>query len=215
MLRTFAIVIAGTAIFASLPLTNAWACDDDRYPCPIRSEALIQETVQAPDQLSTDQPQKKLAQPQKKAKQPASTNEKAHAKRDREAPRTAAGAKVSKPAAPEQASDAVTQKALDLFAGITGAGGTGHLGRAAAALVPAAGVGASYATGDPTYAALGAAGLGARAIGSQLRARNAKLASALLRSESTLGQNAPMRVSAPLTKSRAAAFAALLAARNE
>jgi hypothetical protein len=71
MLRTFAIVIAGTAIFASLPLTNAWACDDDRYPCPIRSEALIQETVQAPDQLPTDQPQKKLAQPQKKAKQPA------------------------------------------------------------------------------------------------------------------------------------------------
>src|SRR5262249_29720845 len=77
MLRTFAIVIAGAGIFASVPLTNAWACDDDRYPCPIRSEALIQETVQAPDQLSpdqlsTDEPQKKLAQPQKKAKQPAS-----------------------------------------------------------------------------------------------------------------------------------------------
>src|SRR5436190_4924409 len=108
MLRTFAIMIAGAGIFASLPLTSARACDDDRYPCPIRSEALIQETVQAPDQLSTDQPQKKLAQP-RKAKQPASTNEKKHAKRDREAPRTAAGAKVSKPAAPRQAPDAVTQ----------------------------------------------------------------------------------------------------------
>src|SRR5262249_14983943 len=58
MLRTFASVMAGAGIFASVPLTNAWACDDDRYPCPIRSEALIQETVQAPDQLSTDQPQK-------------------------------------------------------------------------------------------------------------------------------------------------------------
>ena len=113
MLRTFAIVIAGAGIFASLPLTNARACDDDRYPCPIRSEALIQETVQAPDQLAPDQPQKKSAQPQKKAKQPASTNEKAHAKRDREAPRTPAGAKVSKPAAPEQAPDAVSQKALE------------------------------------------------------------------------------------------------------
>jgi hypothetical protein len=113
MLRTFAIVIAGAGIFASLPLTNAWACDDDRYPCPIRSEALIQETVQEPDQLTPDQPQKKSAQPQKKAKQPASTNEKAHAKRDREAPRTPAGAKVSKPAVPEQASDAVSQKALE------------------------------------------------------------------------------------------------------
>ena len=111
MLRTFAIVIAGAGIFASVPLTNAWACDDDRYPCPIRSEALIQETVQAPDQLSTDEPQKKLAQPQKKAKQPASANEKAHAKRDREAPRTPAVAKVSKPAVPKQAPDAASQKA--------------------------------------------------------------------------------------------------------
>src|SRR5262249_6257580 len=111
MLRTFAIVIAGAGIFASVPLTNAWACDDDRYPCPIRSEALTQETVQAPDQLSTDEPQQKLVQPQKKAKQPASANEKAHAKRDREAPRTPAVAKVGKPAVPEQAPDAASQKA--------------------------------------------------------------------------------------------------------
>src|SRR5262249_15531848 len=51
------------------------------------------------------------AQPQKKAKQPASTNEKAHAKRDREAPRTPAGAKMSKPQVPEQASDSLSQKA--------------------------------------------------------------------------------------------------------
>src|SRR5262249_44243853 len=110
---TFAIVIAGAGIFASVPLTSAWACDDDRYPCPIRSEALIQETVQPPDQLSTDEPQKKLAQPQKKAKQAASTNEKVHANRDRETPRTPAGAKVSKPAVPKQAADAVPQKALE------------------------------------------------------------------------------------------------------
>jgi hypothetical protein len=112
MLRISAIVIAGAAIFASLPLTNARACDDDRYPCPIRSEALIEETVQAPDQLATDQPQKKPTQPQKKAKQPASTSEKAHAKRDREAPRTPTGARVSKPAVPKQAPDA-SQKALE------------------------------------------------------------------------------------------------------
>ena len=108
MLRTFAIVLAGAGIFASLPLTSAWACDDDRYPCPIRSEALIQETVPAPDQLVPDEPQKKVAQPQKKAKQPASTNEKAHAKRD---PRAPVGAKAVKPAASrEQAPDAVSQK---------------------------------------------------------------------------------------------------------
>ena len=106
MLRTFAIVIAGAGIFASLPLTSAWACDDDRYPCPVRSEGLVEETVQAPDQLVPDEPQKKVAQPQKKAKQPAT--EKAHAKRD---PRAPVGAKVSKPAASrEQAPDAVSQK---------------------------------------------------------------------------------------------------------
>jgi hypothetical protein len=117
MLRIFAIVIAGAAIFASLPLTNARACDDDRYPCPIRSEVLIVETDQAPDQVAPepdqvapDQQQKKSAQPQKKAKAP--TNEKAHAKRDREAPRTTASAKVSKPAVPKQAPDA-SQKALE------------------------------------------------------------------------------------------------------
>src|SRR5262249_48989967 len=106
MLRTFAFVIAGAGIFASLPLTNAWACDDDRYPCPIRTEALIKETVKEQNELASDQPQKKPAQPQRKAKQPASTNEKAHAKRDREAPRTPAGARVSKPAVPKQAPDA-------------------------------------------------------------------------------------------------------------
>jgi hypothetical protein len=111
MLRLFAIVIAGAGIFASLPLTNAWACDNDRYPCPIRSEALIQETAQAPDQPATDQPQKKPAQPQKKAKHPASITEKAPAKRDREAPRTPAGVKASKPAVPEQTPDAALQKA--------------------------------------------------------------------------------------------------------
>jgi hypothetical protein len=114
MLRTFAIVIAGAGIFASLLLTNARACDDDRYPCPIRSEALIQETVPAPDQPAPDEPQKRSAQPQKKATQLASGKEKAHAKRDREAPRTPAGAKITKPAAvPEQAPDAVSQKALE------------------------------------------------------------------------------------------------------
>lgn len=111
MLRTFAIGIAGAGLFACLPLASAWACDDDRYPCPLRSEALIEEAVQATDQLVPDEPQKKSAQPQKKAKQPVSTNDKAHAKRDREAARAAAGAKVSKPAAPPvQAPAAVSQK---------------------------------------------------------------------------------------------------------
>jgi hypothetical protein len=110
MVRIVAIVIAGAGIFATLPLTSAWACDDDRYPCPVRSEALIGETVQVPDQLVPDEPQKKPAEPQKKAKQPASSNAKVHAKRDREPPRAPAKGKGKSAAPPEQAPDAVLQK---------------------------------------------------------------------------------------------------------
>jgi hypothetical protein len=109
-LRTLAII----GVFAGLPLTDARACDDDRYPCPVRSEALTQETADAPTQpLPSAQPQKKSTQPQKKAKQPAGSNEKAHAKRERETPRPAARAKVSMPVMQEQASDSVSQKSAE------------------------------------------------------------------------------------------------------
>ena len=56
------------------------------------------------------QPQKTSAQPRKKAKQPASQNEKAHAKREQEAPRATAPAKGDKPAVQEQAADSMSQK---------------------------------------------------------------------------------------------------------
>ena len=118
-LRTFSIVITGAGVLAGLPLTDARACDDDRYPCPPRLEALTQETADAPTQETADaptqpaplaQPQKTSAQPQKKAKQPAGQNEKAHAKREQEAPRATARAKGDKPAVQEQAADSISQK---------------------------------------------------------------------------------------------------------
>ena len=56
------------------------------------------------------QAQKTSAQPQKKAKQPAGQNEKAHAKREQEAPRATAPAKGDKPAVQEQAADSISQK---------------------------------------------------------------------------------------------------------
>ena len=56
------------------------------------------------------QPQKTSAQPRKKAKQPAGQNEKAHAKREQEAPRATAPAKGDKPAVQEQAADSISQK---------------------------------------------------------------------------------------------------------
>jgi len=100
-LRTLAIVIAGAGVFAGLPLTPAQACDDDRYPCPIR----VPQEVDAPAQAAPS------AQPQKKASHAARPSEKAQAKR--EAPPAAARAKPSKPAAPEQAADPIAQKAAE------------------------------------------------------------------------------------------------------
>jgi hypothetical protein len=111
-LRTLSIVITG--VLAGLPLTDARACDDDRYPCPPRLEALTQETADAPTQPAPlAQPQKKSAQPQKKAKQPAGQNEKAHAKREREAPQSTARAKGGKPAVQKQTADSISQKPAD------------------------------------------------------------------------------------------------------
>jgi hypothetical protein len=70
---------------------------------------LTQETADVPTQPAPSaQPQKKSAQPQKKAKQPAGPNEKAHAKREREAPEATARAKASKPVVQEQTTNGVT-----------------------------------------------------------------------------------------------------------
>jgi hypothetical protein len=114
-LRTLAIIISAAGIFAGLPFTDARACDDDRYPCPPRLEASTQETSDAPTQPAPlAQSQKKSAQPQKKVKQPAGQNEKAQAKREREALRAATRAKVSKPALQEQAPDSLSQKVAEV-----------------------------------------------------------------------------------------------------
>ena len=99
-LRTLAIVMTGAGVFASLPVTGAQACDDDRYPCPIR---VPQEIADAPAQAAPVQPQRKVSHP-------ARANEKAQAKREREAPRAVARAKPSKAAAQEQAAEPTTQK---------------------------------------------------------------------------------------------------------
>jgi hypothetical protein len=120
-LRTLAIVITGAGVFAGLTLTDAQACDDDRYPCPIRSQPSTQETADAPAQPAPStqpqkrsaQPQKKSVQPQKKANQAAGPNEKAHAKREREEPRATARAKGSKPAVHHQAADSILQKTAE------------------------------------------------------------------------------------------------------
>src|SRR5262249_54018155 len=72
---------------AGLPSRYAQACDDDRYPCPVR-ELAVQETANAPA--------KPAPQPKKKVNH-TRTNEEAGAKREAAAP-----ANVSKPAMQEQ-----------------------------------------------------------------------------------------------------------------
>src|SRR5262249_59088144 len=46
-LCTLAIMIAGAGLIAGVPSRDAQACDDDRYPCPVREQA-VQETADAP-----------------------------------------------------------------------------------------------------------------------------------------------------------------------
>jgi hypothetical protein len=88
-LRTMAIVVTGAGMFAGLPLTNAQACDDDRFPCPVVSEAQ-QETAEAPAKPTPS------AKPRKKAN-PVAVDKKAQPKV------TATRPKTSKPAVQEQA----------------------------------------------------------------------------------------------------------------
>jgi hypothetical protein len=111
--RTVAIVTIGAGLFAGLPLTDAQACDDDRFPCPVVSEASPQETA-------TPAKPAPSAQPRKKANTPAPPDKKAQAKVERaapraavqvEGPRAATRTNGSKPAVQEQASAPIAQKA--------------------------------------------------------------------------------------------------------
>ena len=64
-LRSLAIVLTGAGVFAGLPLTNAQACDNDRFPCPVVSEAPPQETIAEPAPAA--QPRKKAEHPSRQA----------------------------------------------------------------------------------------------------------------------------------------------------
>jgi hypothetical protein len=97
-------------MFAGLPLTPAQACDDDRYPCPIR----VPQEVDAPAQAAPSaQPQKKASHAARPSERPSAARPSEKAQAKREAPPAAARAKPSKPAAQEQATDSIAQKAAE------------------------------------------------------------------------------------------------------
>jgi hypothetical protein len=120
-LRNLVIVATGAAAFAGLQSSNAQACDNDRFPCPVATEAA---PVESPDAGATPaptaQPRKKAdrstkpataqnaaakpalaTQPRKQADRPARGEEKAQAKVARAAPGAATGRKTDKPGVPE------------------------------------------------------------------------------------------------------------------
>ena len=100
-LCTLAVMIAGAGLIAGVPSRYAQACDDDRYPCPVR-ELAVQETANAPA--------KPAPQPKTKVNH-TPANEEASAKRE-----AAASANVSKPAMQEQAMQKAVEAGLAALA---------------------------------------------------------------------------------------------------
>ena|SRR5215475_5748216 len=91
--RNLAIVAAAAGALTGLPWSNARACDNDRFPCPIVQEAPTPDSAEAPAK----------AQSKKKSTQAAQPGEKPSAKAERDASQAAARPKPSKPSAQEQA----------------------------------------------------------------------------------------------------------------
>ena len=69
-------VIVSLGIFAGVGMNAAQACDNDRFPCPVVSEAVTQETAAAPaEPVQGAQPPKKASQSARPATKPQPTAE--------------------------------------------------------------------------------------------------------------------------------------------
>src|SRR5262245_47902509 len=90
--RNLVIVAAAAGALNGLPWSNARACDNDRFPCPIVQEAPTPDSAEATAK----------AQSKKKSTQ-AVQGEKPSAKAERDASQASARPKASKPSAQEQA----------------------------------------------------------------------------------------------------------------
>jgi hypothetical protein len=67
-LRKGAIVSLG--VFAGVGMNSAQACDNDRFPCPVVSEAVTQETAAPAEPVQVAQPPKKASQSARPATKP-------------------------------------------------------------------------------------------------------------------------------------------------
>src|SRR5215831_17044988 len=129
---------------------------------PVVAAAGATQPKSGPQPGPSAEPQKTSAQPQKKAKQPAGQNDKAHAKREQEAPRATARAKGDKPAVQEQTADSISQKPAEAAptmvpSSLNAESRNENLARTAAAAWPiipnTEGTGAGGAAADTTEAA--------------------------------------------------------------
>ena len=64
-------IVATLGMFAGVGINSAQACDNDRFPCPVVSEAVTQDTVAAPaEPVQVAQPPKKASQSARPATKP-------------------------------------------------------------------------------------------------------------------------------------------------
>ena len=101
-LCALAVVTTAAGVITGLPFNTALACDNDRFPCPIVSDA--PETTEAPAKAAPGAPRKKATNQAAPRQDERATlqDEKARPKGEREAARAPSRAKAAKP---EQAVD--------------------------------------------------------------------------------------------------------------
>ena len=84
--RALAVVTTAAGLLTGLPLSNALACDNDRFPCPIVSDA--PETTEAPSKATSTAPgRNKKAAPRQDERAAAHQDEKTRPKTERDASR--------------------------------------------------------------------------------------------------------------------------------
>ena len=96
-LCALAVVTTAAGVITGLPFNTALACDNDRFPCPIVSDA--PETTEAPAKAAPGAPRKKATNQAAPRQDERATiqDEKARPKSEREAARAPSRAKAAKP----------------------------------------------------------------------------------------------------------------------
>jgi hypothetical protein len=104
-LCALAVVTTAAGVITGLPFNTALACDNDRFPCPIVSDA--PETTEAPAKAAPGAPRKKATNQAAPRQDERATlqDEKPRPKSEREAARAPSRAKAAKPEKQEQAVD--------------------------------------------------------------------------------------------------------------